>query len=504
MRDWPDCTSGPAEEHTVDEQTFWARALIAAIIDQSLDRDVVGMVRPIVDAEHIADPALRTALAACYASADAGNPPTSTAVTNGILDAIRDDREARAAVHAAARPSAPYSCDPGDINRWVNQLADIYGLPSRVGEHQTAYVMRDVEDTARRLRRDVHRRARVAELQRLATEAQTNPAVLQAPETLASVERLFGAPDPTESAIAMAAQWLDAADIAVEPPPTPALFTWCDTGYLAVPLGRVGVIAARGGTGKSMAMVQAGVSLATGTTWLGLLKPAKVGNTALVMAEEARAELQRRLYFATSRLVSGPERATVASRVLPIPLAGTGTHTLSDGEGNPTSSFFDLERALRSTARPDGWSLVVLDTAARFAPADAEKDASVATHFIECAERLTQLPGNPTVILVHHARKDGDGSNPADMVRGSTALVDTPRWAATMQRVDATDEVDEHINFRITKQNYGPTVGDAVTVCFSRDGVLLHARDRQGRASFSGDEPIDEFDPAAEKFGGIK
>ena len=60
--------------------------------------------------------------------------------------------------------------------------------------------------------------------------------------------------------------WLD-----TDPPPVSTVFTRTDVdGHDApfLPMGTVGFLAAAGGTGKTVLVIQAGVAVATGTNWL--------------------------------------------------------------------------------------------------------------------------------------------------------------------------------------------------------------------------------------------
>src|SRR5262249_25635901 len=69
-----------------------------------------------------------------------------------------------------------------------------------------------------------------------------------------------------------------------------------DSGVL--PLGKVGMLAGAGGAGKTMALTQLAVAVATGTPWLGVLEVAAQGNVLLILGEEDAEEVRRRLYRA--------------------------------------------------------------------------------------------------------------------------------------------------------------------------------------------------------------
>jgi RecA-family ATPase len=228
-----------------------------------------------------------------------------------------------------------------------------------------------------------------------------------------------------------------------------------------LPLGKVGQMIAPGGVGKTMAVCQLAVAVATGTPWLGALSVATSGRVLLALAEEDKDECQRRLY-----------RAARAARIIPaagaievMPLVGVDVRMVeSDRSGNFADTAFLVW--LRERAKGGDYRLVVIDPLSRFAGKDAEKDNAAATRFIQACESLTSP--TTTVLISHHtnqtSRKAGEIDGTAG--RGVTGLVDGPRWqcgfAVERLRLDSAEDIGteererlgEIVTFMVTKSNY--------------------------------------------------
>jgi hypothetical protein len=71
-------------------------------------------------------------------------------------------------------------------------------------------------------------------------------------------------------------------------------------------------------------------------------------------------------------------------------------------------------------------------------------------------EELLRLPGDPTVLFSHHCRKgkkDEEGTDPVEMIRGSSAIKDGARWVAMLER-QVTDPAGKALALlRVVKTN---------------------------------------------------
>ncbi|PAV24452.1 hypothetical protein CF392_16215, partial [Tamilnaduibacter salinus] len=175
-----------------------------------------------------------------------------------------------------------------------------------------------------------------------------------------------------------------------------------------LPQDVVGILAAAGGTGKSMATLQLAVSIATGLPWLEMTI-SEPGTVLMVSAEDDRQEIHRRL----SRIVE--HYTSVHGGMEAIQTALSRELYIFDRVGLDNRLTVKMDRAIQNTplvgqitqcARqlPD-IRLIVLDPLARFDGGDPN-DNSDGTRLIESAEYIRRETG-ATVLLPHHVSKAG-------------------------------------------------------------------------------------------------
>lgn len=265
-----------------------------------------------------------------------------------------------------------------------------------------------------------------------------------------------------------------------------------------LPQGKVGFFVAPGGTGKTQALVQLAVSVASGYKWLDTFYstngPARV---LLALGEEDRAEFRRRINPLVDamckdldakkdgRRLAGKLLADLQANLTELPLDGIKSRLIgpkSPKSGDcPETPFFEalcryvgltLDEQGQPNPAPgfEGFSLIILDPASRFMGPDCETDNAAATSFIQCAEVLTRAPGNPTVILAHHTRKGSTNSNSGkDAARGASALTDGARWSAQLTRDRNEDGTyKQEILMSLDKSNYTPLI-EPITLRFPDD-----------------------------------
>jgi RecA-family ATPase len=272
-----------------------------------------------------------------------------------------------------------------------------------------------------------------------------------------------------------------------------------------LPLGKVGAFLAAGGAGKTMALTQLAVAVATGTKWLDTFDVATPGAVLLALAEEDAEEMRRRLFNAANLLFDndgdGRPRtdaevraltATALQRIVCLPLAGQRVALVEGAGGSITESpmLADMQARLDAMKNADGdpvaWRLIILDPLSRWSGSDTEKDNASATRFVEAVESLAmKTAGRPTVLIAHHTGKNSrGGANDENAARGVTALTDGVRWVASMY----PDEIDDWVCLKIpTKSNYTATCKEPWTLLRDneRGGALrLGTKDeRAARAS---------------------
>lgn len=297
--------------------------------------------------------------------------------------------------------------------------------------------------------------------------------------------------------------WLDK-----KPPPRKYLLSCAAGGVLGC--GEVGVLTGAGAAGKSRAVTQLAVAVATGTSWLDAFKVERPGRVLLAMAEEAEDDVRRLVYRAAHARLDKEQRRALGRNLMPVPLKGEMVAAAESGMDQLVETPFWTELKARLGGE-DEWSLIVLDPAVSFAPAEAEKDNAIAQRWINLLARLANdTPGNPTVLQVHHtnkmSRRQLEGFSAVD-ARGVSALTDGPRWAAGLfpasryvpvvgsrGKAAAPKLVPsmEHVCLRVTKVNHGIYPAD-LYLKRGEDGLLLRMTETEvTKAGLSPPEPEDD------------
>jgi len=249
------------------------------------------------------------------------------------------------------------------------------------------------------------------------------------------------------------------------------------------PRGKVGMLTAAGGVGKTTALCELALCVATGRPWLGCLEVSSPGRVLLALGEEDAEEAHRRLWKAARILeLTDEQRELAAGRVVVLPLAGHPEMALTREEGPGTSVETPAAGALlaRLDDDGDGWALVVLDPASRFAGPDMEKNNAAATRFVQVLEKLAGVEGRPSVLVAHHtsqaARSEGKAT--AEHARGATAFSDGVRWQADLRNRPRYEGAPDLVEFTNTKNNYAPRWG----------GFALRRGDDGGLCKAKGDD----------------
>lgn len=251
------------------------------------------------------------------------------------------------------------------------------------------------------------------------------------------------------------------------------------SGVGVLPLGKVGMLVAAGGAGKTMALVQLALAVASGTKWLGLNTLKGGGRVLLALAEEDAEEMHRRIYNAAQAMKLSPEQSDLVKKnIALLPLANTPVAFVRDG-GNGDVTRTEVLGALRARLEREadeageGWRLLVLDPLSRFAGAEAEKDNAAATRFVEAVETLVAVKGSPTVLVAHHTNKlsrvEGQ-ANGAVAARGASGLTDGVRWVANLDT-----DVENVAVLRFTKSNYSPPAPSIMVRRLGQYGGALQA-----------------------------
>lgn len=243
-----------------------------------------------------------------------------------------------------------------------------------------------------------------------------------------------------------------------------------EEGKIQRPFLRKGILAmlvGAGGVGKTHALAQLALSLATGYPWLDVFPIEKPGHVFLGLGENSLSDIHRLLrkiakhfllriksdqyvFFDPDPILAAMERIA--------PMAFSGIDASFIHQGQPTPFFKALLTCLKQAEPEEGWSCIILDPISRFIGMDAETDNAAATQFIALLEKLSlELKGNPTIIFGHHMNKGGVSGLSTDQAaaRGSSAITDGVRWQVNLEKPKQEEiEGNKEIIFRHVKSNF--------------------------------------------------
>lgn len=244
-----------------------------------------------------------------------------------------------------------------------------------------------------------------------------------------------------------------------------------------VPRGKVGLLNAAGGTGKTTAIVQLAVSLATGRDWLSHYKtPAKPQRVLLLLGEEDEEEVRRKLYWTCKAMaMTQAEQAAVEELVEAIPLAGHALPLLRMGENSNLEGTEHSDAIVERLLDLDDWGLVVIDPVSRFTAVNTESDNIIATRYAQELERFAACPGRPTVLAIGHTSKQARKDGVADF-RGVTGLFDAVRWALTLQTKSKI-----RVELKIEKNNLAPPA-EGIALVRGEHGLLSAETPEEARS----------------------
>ena len=248
----------------------------------------------------------------------------------------------------------------------------------------------------------------------------------------------------------------------------------------SMPVGCLSMLVGKGGIGKSTVNLDLAIAVATGRPWLGYfeVEPGD-GRVAYIAAEERQVDVHRRLWRLTRDLNERQTRS-LRERLWVAPMHGRSCDLMAKATATappkPTKAWQSLWRRLSDPAihGPNGWQLIVLGPLARVAGVDMDASNGNATAFAQLLERLTELPGNPTVLFDHHVNAASHQEGQTATPRGPTGLGDACRWWGALQQLKQNGPVE----LVERKSNLGPM-----------DSRALHIELRNGRPVVAGAAP---------------
>ncbi|MBF0449001.1 MAG: AAA family ATPase [Magnetococcales bacterium] len=241
-----------------------------------------------------------------------------------------------------------------------------------------------------------------------------------------------------------------------------------------IPLGKVCLLVAPGGTGKSFFVVSLAISVASGLPVFGELQTGETGGVLLLFAEEDREELHRRFHNVINTTLADTENPEhfhrlISNRVFARSMTGQN-NLMTAKTGQEVTQTDYVDRLIETAREIPNLKLIVVDPASRFRGGE-ENLSEDTTRFVESLERVAQETG-ATILVVHHSNKASmqqGASTSQAAARGSSAFTDGVRWQgdlSVLNEKDARsfdikpDERKQYVRFAITKSNYSPPSND--------------------------------------------
>jgi hypothetical protein len=215
------------------------------------------------------------------------------------------------------------------------------------------------------------------------------------------------------------------------------------------PSGVPALLAASGGTGKSFALLDLALKVAshqddafTPETFAFGGRVTEGGTVVMLTAEDSADSVHRRL----SQIAEPGELEQASERLMVVPIPdATGAIALIN-EGMGTVSMTEHYHALMDQLmKIDDLRLVIIDPLQAFCWADVNADPKAAQVWWTAMSSICARTG-ASLIVAHHMRKDGlNGITKAEeareAIRGSTALVDGARLVYAMWAISGEAEI---------------------------------------------------------------
>lgn len=188
------------------------------------------------------------------------------------------------------------------------------------------------------------------------------------------------------------------------------------------------MLAAPGGSGKSLFTLQLAIMLATGMRW-GEWKPRKRCRVLVVNVEDDIDEQRRRL--AASRRLMGVDKADVIGRII---LADEPNSIVVAARDERARSIITtpIARELADAIRRQQFDVLIVDPFAETFGGDENDNSEVKWAMKVWRDEVARATG-AAVYLVHHTNKYSAGmAGSPDAIRGAGAIVNSTRISSTL------------------------------------------------------------------------
>lgn len=240
--------------------------------------------------------------------------------------------------------------------------------------------------------------------------------------------------------------------------------------------GYTHMLAAPGGSGKSLFTLQVAIALATGEPW-GEFKPRRKARSLIINVEDDIHEQRRRL--AAARRVMGVPTEQLRGMV----------HLVTDTDGIIVAGFDEARRVM--VARPivpvlvdyirrNEIDVLIVDPFTETFEGDENDNSEVKWAMRVWRDEIARATGC-VVYLVHHTTKyAANGAGDANVVRGAGAIVNSTRISATLMPMTqdeasamGVEEYDRHLYVRYDDAKANQSLKSGRARWFQKQSVVL-------------------------------
>jgi len=256
-----------------------------------------------------------------------------------------------------------------------------------------------------------------------------------------------------------------------------------------IPCGKVTLLAGAGGSSKSFLTLTLALQMCAQLEF-GPFKPVTPGKALLLVAEEDRTDVHRRVHaISTAKMYSDAQRDAILAGVGVVSVRGLDWRMLYHDETGDVQETDRVDYLISEIKMLGDVRFVVLDPLVAFNGAN-ENDNAEMSRLMFTLDRIANETG-AAVLIVHHVSKGGQVTSLNDasqaVVRGASALVDNARSAILLTRLPradaplfniSPDDAGRYVACRFIKNNYGAHMPDAMFT-IEAGGSLRHAPEVQ-------------------------
>lgn len=253
-----------------------------------------------------------------------------------------------------------------------------------------------------------------------------------------------------------------------------------------LPAGKVCLLAGAGGSSKSYLSLELAMHVAIGEPF-GPFKPTKPGKALLLVAEEDREDIHRRIAAIRAVELFGDDDIELIKKNVGVyGIAEEDWRMLFHDEAGDPQETEVVEQLIQEVKAIGDCRLLVIDPMVAF-NGGSENDSADMAKLMFTLNRIAKTT-KCCVLVVHHTNKQGSGNETfanltQGVVRGSSALVDNARAVIVFARMTKADaplynvdpgQAGKFVMCGFVKNNYGPHTPDTV-FAIGAGGALRHA-----------------------------